>query len=194
MTHGVVADVDEHLHVGAVGLAEQRRPPAGHGLDRVRPARPAADGPTRRRAEPNRPPVISIVGRVIAQERVGGAGGRDRRAQLRLGVARRSGRAGRRSGRRRSTRSSTVEAHSPPPTIPMIVGYGRPSAVMSGSVSASLRRASSASSARLRHEQLVERGDALPAQRRVRRAAGHGQPEGDRAGVGDDDVEVRTAR
>ena len=73
----------------------------------------------------------------------------------------------------------------------MIVGYGRPSAVISGSVSAALRRASSASSARGEHEQLVERRDALAPLRGVGRAARDGQPERDRAGVGDDDVEVR---
>ena len=77
--------------------------------------------------------------------------------------------------------------------MPMIVGYGRPRAVISGSVSASLRRASSASSARP-DEQLVERGDALAAPRRVRRAARDGQPERDRAGMRDDDVEVRWLR
>ena len=76
----------------------------------------------------------------------------------------------------------------------MIVGYGRPSAVISGSVSAALRRVSSASSARGQHEQLVERRDALATLRGVGGPAGHGEPERDRAGMGDDDVEVATAR
>ena len=76
----------------------------------------------------------------------------------------------------------------------MIVGYGSPRAVISGSVSAALRRVSSASSAAEEHEQLVERRDALAPLRGVRRAARDGQPERDRAGVGDDDVEVRRLR
>ena len=42
------ADVDEHLHVGAVRLAEERRAASGHVLDDVGQARPAADGPTAR--------------------------------------------------------------------------------------------------------------------------------------------------
>ena len=41
------------------------------------------------------------------------------------------------------------------------------------------------------HEQLVERRDPLAALRRMRGTTGHGQAEGDRAGMGDDDVEVR---
>ncbi len=40
------AVVDEQLHVGAVRLAEQRRPAARDAPRRRRPARPAADGPT----------------------------------------------------------------------------------------------------------------------------------------------------
>ena len=40
------ADVDEHLHVGAVRLAEERGTPAGHGLDRLARDRPAAGGRT----------------------------------------------------------------------------------------------------------------------------------------------------
>ena len=58
-----------------------------------------------------------------------------------------SGRAGRRSGRRRSpgrARSTPTRRRA---TMPMIVGYGRPRAVISGSVSAALRRVSSASRA-----------------------------------------------
>ncbi len=47
-----------------------------------------------------------------------------------------------------TTRSRTVEAHSPPSTLPTIVGYGSPRTVISGSVSAALRAVSSASSAR----------------------------------------------
>ena len=39
--------------------------------------------------------------------------------------------------------------------------------------------------------QVVERGDALPALARVGRASGDGEPERDRAGMGDDDVEHR---
>ena len=73
----------------------------------------------------------------------------------------------------------------------MIVGYGRPSAVISGSVSAALRRASSASSARMSTNRLSSAE--TPSRRCEAWAArpGHGQPERDRAGVGDDDVEVR---
>ncbi len=41
------------------------------------------------------------------------------------------------------------------------------------------------------HEQLVEGRHALPPLRRVGRPSGNGQPEGDRAGVGHHDVEVR---
>ena len=92
------------------------------------------------------------------------------------------------------TRSSTVDAHSPPDTIPMIVGYGRPRAVISGSVSASLRRVSSASSACDSTNSLSSAE--TPSRRCEAWAArpGHGQPERDGAGVGDDDVEVRRLR
>ena len=65
---------------------------------------------------------------------------------------------------------------------------------MSGSVSAALRRASSASSARDDDVQVVERRHALAPLRRVGRATRDGQPERDRPGVGDDDVERRRLR
>ena len=48
ITHGVLADVDEQPHVGAVGLAEQRGAAAGDGLDGLGERRPAAGGRTRR--------------------------------------------------------------------------------------------------------------------------------------------------
>ena len=61
---------------------------------------------------------------------------------------------------------------------------------MSGSVSAALRRASSASRAARQDPQLVERRHALAPLRGVGGPARDGEPERDRAGVGDDDVEV----
>ena len=76
MTHGVAADVDEHLHVGAVRLAEEHRPAAGDGFDRLRE-------PDRQRMvgrDPGRPEAAAgdlDRGRVVAQERVRGTGGRD---------------------------------------------------------------------------------------------------------------------
>ena len=79
-------------------------------------------------------------------------------------------------------------------TVPTIVGYGRPSAVISGSVSSPLRHASSASSARTMVCRLSSAE--TPSRRLLAWAArpGHGQPERDRAGVGDDDVEHRRLR
>ena len=74
--------------------------------------------------------------------------------------------------------------------MPMIVGYGRPSAVISGSVSAALRRGLVGLEAR------GPARTACRARRRPRAARGvggparDGQPERDRAGMGDDDVEV----
>ena len=92
------ADVDEHPHVGAVGLAEERRPPAGHVLDGVgKTHRKRVVRRDTRRAEPA---AGDLDGRrVIAQELVTGAGSA-MPAAVRLRPRPGSVRAGRHSGRR----------------------------------------------------------------------------------------------
>ena len=75
--------------------------------------------------------------------------------------------------------------------MPTIVGYGSPMAVIRGSVSAALRPASSASSACTSACRFASADTPSRPAARVGRAPGHGQPERDRAGVGDDDVEAR---
>ena len=85
MTHGVAADVDEHLHVGAVRLAEHRRTASGHGLDGVGQA--DRQRMVRRHARRPEPAAGDLDGRgVVAQERVGGTGRVDRGPELGLGL------------------------------------------------------------------------------------------------------------
>ena len=185
-----VADVDEHLHVGAIRLAEQRRAAPGDDLDGRRRDRPAAGGPTATRAEPNRPPVISTVAGWSRRNVVGGTGGRDRRPQFGFGV-----------------RPGLSEPDAVAPVGGDPVEHGR--RPLPASDDADDRRVRQPERGHERvglggvaprlvglerlaeHEQLVERGDALAALGCVGRAARNGQPERDRAGVGDDDVEVR---
>ena len=104
------------------------------------------------------------------------------------------GRAARRPARRRrpsaSTRSGTELDHSPPCTRPTSTGYGSSSSRISGC-------STSALSSRLERVQrgvdahvAVDRRAALQPRRGVRGAAGHDEPEGERAGLRADDVEA----
>ena len=130
---------------------------------------------------------------MVAQERVLGAGGRDARPELRLRVA------------RGLAEPDAVAAVGDDP-----VDHGRsPVAAVDD---ADDRRVGQAEGGHQRirllgiaarlvglegageDPQLVERGDPLTPLRGVRRPTRDRQPEGDRAGVGDDDVEVRRLR
>ena len=127
---------------------------------------------------------------VVAQERVGGTGGRDGRAQLRLGVG---GRLAEPDAVAAVRRHPVEHGRRPLPARDDADdrrvrqaerGHQR---VGLGLVPAGLVRGERLA----QDEQVVERRDALAPLRGVRRPAGHGQAERDGAGVGDDDVEVR---
>ena len=134
-----LADVDEQAHVGAVGHAHERRLAAGDLLARRPRARSRARGRTgRARSRTSRRELDR--GRMVR-------GGTRRSAQQRSPARTRgprtppraSARAARRSGplrRRVHDRGTPIPAW----TVPTIVGYGSPSAVMSGSVSSPLRK------------------------------------------------------
>ena len=187
-----VAVVDEHLHVGAVGFAKERRPAARHSLDDCGEAgRQRVVGRDARRAEP-------------------AAGDLDRRGMVPQEVVR-----GTRRGDRGSQVGLRVGRRLPEPDAIAAVGDDLvedrrcPLAAVDDPDDRRVRQSKGghqriglclvpASLVRLERprelEQLVERGDALASLRRVGRPSRHGKAERDRTGVGDDDVELSRAR
>ena len=131
--------------------------------------------------------------RVVAQPRIVGAGRRRRPPRARRGRARRARRGRRRAGlRRRGGRAPTTPSRRPC-TVPIESGWASAQRAVSGSTCAWRRCSSSLQRAPDRPE-LLDRADALGAPGGVRRPAADAEAERQRAGVGRDDVERRSAR
>ncbi len=181
--------VDEQPHVGAVRLAEQRRPPAERGLD-------GAGEPDHERV------VVGHLGRseaapedldcrrMLAQPLVAGTGGGDCRPELRFGVAGRLAEpdavAALGDDPVDDGRGPLAAAH---PADDRRVGQAELDhpRVRLGRVPGRLVGLEGAND----DLELVERRDTLPAHRGMGGPAGDAQPERDRPGVSGHDVEPR---